>query len=406
MNNIKKLIICLFLSLGLYTQAQKKVAIVLMDGIPADILERAETPNLDKIGALGGRTKAYVGGIKNGYSQSPTVSAVGYNHLFTGVWSNKHNVYDNGIEDPNYRYPSIFRLVKDAAPSNTLGSFATWTAIRTKLIGENREGTKNLKIDYVADGYETDTVRFPRHIEKRLYAIDELVVNKAMRTIETNAPDLTWIYLNETDDAGHTHGDGQEMMDAVQQADEQVGRIWEVIQERMKTTGEEWMLFVTTDHGRSPKDGKGHGGQTDRERTNWFVTNYAQLNEHFYEQPAMVDVLPSIMRFMEIDVQEQVLMEFDGVPFIGKVSLSDFKAEMNDGQIDLTWKTLNDQGTADIYLSTTNNFKYGNEDKYHKVDSVPVKTGSYSFVPDSESEFYKIMIKGQYNWSNYWIVRD
>ncbi|UKJ07772.1 hypothetical protein [Solitalea lacus] len=52
-------------------------------------------------------------GEKGGYSETPTISAVGYNSLLTGVWFNKHNVPDNDIKNPNYNYQKIFRLFKE-----------------------------------------------------------------------------------------------------------------------------------------------------------------------------------------------------------------------------------------------------------------------------------------------------
>ncbi|MCW3113178.1 MAG: nucleotide pyrophosphatase, partial [Segetibacter sp.] len=81
---------------------QKKVLFVIADGIPADVIERVSTPNIDAIAKEGKYMRAFVGGENGGYSQTPTISAVGYNSLLTGTWVNKHNVWDNDIKAPNY----------------------------------------------------------------------------------------------------------------------------------------------------------------------------------------------------------------------------------------------------------------------------------------------------------------
>ena len=65
---------------------------VIVDGIPADLLERTPTPNIDQISTAGGYSRGYVGGEKGGYSQTPTVSAVSYNSMLTGTWVHKHIV--------------------------------------------------------------------------------------------------------------------------------------------------------------------------------------------------------------------------------------------------------------------------------------------------------------------------
>ncbi|MFM2250343.1 MAG: hypothetical protein RLZZ358_1270, partial [Bacteroidota bacterium] len=72
---------------------QKKVVFIILDGIPAQDLERVATPNLDQIASQGGYARAYSGGEAGGFSESPTISAVGYNTLLTGTWAHKHQVW-------------------------------------------------------------------------------------------------------------------------------------------------------------------------------------------------------------------------------------------------------------------------------------------------------------------------
>ena len=61
------------------------------------------------------------------------------------------------------------------------------------------------------------------------------------------------------------------------------------------------MIIVTTDHGRDPETGKGHGRRSNRERSGWIYTNAKNLNEHFKNnQSAIVDIMPTIMRFMNL----------------------------------------------------------------------------------------------------------
>ena len=92
---------------------QQKVLFVIADGIPADILEKSNKPAFDKIIQKGSYLPCYVGGERGGVSESPTISAVGYNSLLTGTWANKHNVVDNAIKAPNYNYPTIFKVFKE-----------------------------------------------------------------------------------------------------------------------------------------------------------------------------------------------------------------------------------------------------------------------------------------------------
>ena len=113
-------IVLLTLSLCLHTYAQDKInkaVFIIVDGIPADVIEKLNPPNFGNIAKAGGFAKMRVGGEKGGYTQTPTISAVGYNSVLTGTYVNKHNVWDNNIKEPNYNYPTIFRLLKQQSPA-------------------------------------------------------------------------------------------------------------------------------------------------------------------------------------------------------------------------------------------------------------------------------------------------
>ncbi|MEE3087792.1 MAG: alkaline phosphatase family protein [Pseudomonadota bacterium] len=297
--------------------ATPKAVFILLDGIPADLVESVSTPFFDEIAKDGGYARAYVGGQAGEASESPTVSAVGYNSLLTGTWANKHRVYSNQIRSPDYRYWDIFRLVKQHNPVLNTALFSTWEDNRTKLLGHGRPEAGGDKLDYYFDGFENDEQRFP-HDEAREYIkqIDDLVSREAARYLAQHGPDLSWVYLEFTDDIGHLYGDGDEMAAAITLMDTNVGRIWRSVQARQQAEDEDWLVLITTDHGRDALTGKSHGGQTDRERTIWIATNSTALNEHFRNLPGIVDILPSILTHLEIAVPQAVSEQFDGKSFI------------------------------------------------------------------------------------------
>lgn len=208
---MKKWMTIAFVAGAIVLHAQPKAVFIILDGVSADILEKVETPALDAIAAAGGYTRAYTGGIKGSYSQSPTISAPGYNHVLTGVWSYKHHVWDNDIKAPNYHYRNIFRIAKEFKPQLKTAIFSTWLDNRTKLIGERLAAAGNIKFDYAFDGFELNEELFPHDKEKQyIRKIDEHVSAEAARYLREHGPDLSWIYLEYTDDAGHRYGDSPE----------------------------------------------------------------------------------------------------------------------------------------------------------------------------------------------------
>jgi len=391
------------------TEALPKVLFVIVDGISADVIEKIPTPHLDAISQVGGYTRAYVGGQVNGYSQTPTISAVGYNSLLTGTWANKHNVWGNGIKDPNYNYWTIFRMAKVYSPELKTAVFSSWEDNRTKLIGEGLIATGSIKLDYHFDGFEKDTVNFP-HDEGRLFInkIDEHVVQEASIYIRDKGPDLSWVYLEYTDDMGHKYGDSEQFYNAVKIMDNQIERLWKAIQFREQYHNEIWQIFITTDHGRNKETGKGHGGQSERERLTWIVTNAKELNPYFYKKnPGIIDIMPTIMRTFDIRPKKEQLWEIDGVPITGPISIANAKGKLNGDKIELTWEAMQNKGKLKIWVSFSNNYAEGGKDEYLLLTKVKTKlekaTLDISTIP---SNFYKIVLEGKNNSINTWVIKE
>ncbi len=388
-------------------KVKRKVVFIIVDGISADMLENTKTPYLDSIAIRGGYSRAYVGGLKNGYSQTPTISAVGYNSLLTGTWVNKHQVYGNDIKEPNYNYPTLFRIVKDNDEQKKTAIFSTWQDNRTKLVGKNLKETGYLKVDYAFDGFELDTLNFP-HDEEHMYIknIDEHVAMEAARYIRAEGPDLSWVYLQFTDDIGHKYGDGPQLKEAIAFEDLLVGTIWRSVLAREQNYQEEWLLLVTTDHGRTQADGKGHGGQSDRERSTWIVTNSGDTNAYFREQtPAIVDIMPTVLRFMKLPVADEIAYEIDGVPFIGRTDVFDLKAKRQGRHILVSWQSINKpKGKAKILLTTTNNFKTGKEDSYKFMGEVLLTNNHLKLRNIPHADVIKIVLQSEHNTLNTWVL--
>jgi hypothetical protein len=326
--------------------------------------------------------------------------------LLTGTWANKHNVWDNDIAAPNYHYWNIFRFLKNQYPGKTTAVFSTWLDNRTKLVGSEAKAAGNLQPDYYFDGMELDTILYPHDTAGYFYRlIDEAVTDTASAVIRRNGPDLSWVYLEYTDEMGHRHGNSSFLTDAVLILDKQIGRLWEAIQYRQKNFNEDWQIYVTTDHGRET-NGYGHGGQSVAERTTWIATNAKRLNNYFFSGgAAIVDIMPSIASFLKVNIPRNALMEIDGVPLIGPLSATNAIASFANGVISLRWKVQNPKGVAKIWLATTNGFKSGLVDEYQLVREVPVANGRTTIdVTGHPPGFYKLAIEMPHNFLNTWVI--
>lgn len=390
---------------GLFAD-ERKAVIIIVDGIPKDVIERLHVPVIYDIARTGSFGASYVGGETGMYNETPTISAVGYNTMLTGVWANKHNVFGNSNLSPNYNYWSLFRIAKEQKKPLTTAIFSSWTDNRTVLLGEGKPETGKLKIDYVFDGYDLDEKNYP-HKEKDLHVFDydERVSCEAEKCIKENGPDLNWVYLWYTDDASHMYGNGSYFDEYILKAGQQIERVWNAVQYRQKNFGEDWMIIVTTDHGRSV-NGHDHGGQSLRERTTWISTNQ-KVNKRFKEgKAAMVDINPTVCEFLGMEVPDQVRWERDGIPFIGKTEIHDLEVSTYDREVILRWKADKKNAPVKVYAAPANEYKTSGKENWILIGDLNAGAEDFHYDLDKigQYNFYKFAVVSKHESLNRWLT--
>jgi predicted AlkP superfamily pyrophosphatase or phosphodiesterase len=241
-------------AIGAAASAQPKVLVIGIDGVRPDVLAEVNTPALDALIAEGSFTDAAITGL-------PSVSGPGWSSFLIGVHPGKHGVFDNSFAGENYTtYPDFLTRIEQVRPELTTFAVVDWAPL-----GRSESGLPTLSdaIDerIVLDGYELGWLE-----------ADEASVDHAERALREGDPDALFVYLGNPDESSHTSGAiGPEYRDAIAAADAHVARLIEAVTSRATYRSEDWLVLVSTDHGRLA-DG-GHGGDTPEERTIFFLAS-------------------------------------------------------------------------------------------------------------------------------------
>ena len=303
---------------------------------------------------------------------------------------------------------SLFRIAKAQQRDVKTALFSSWADNRTLLIGEGHPETNNVRVDYAYDGYDLDTLHFPRKPrELQIYDIDSVVIRNAAQCVREKAPDLSWVYLWYTDDAFHITGYSTFSEDYLKREDRMLRQIWDAIKYREKNFDEEWLLIVTTDHGRE-EHGFNHGGQSAGERGVWMVSNRRDMNAEWGSKSlSQVDINPSICRYMGFTVPRDVEWEQDGIPFFGNADICNLTTTGFDNKVILKWQTLAPTtNNAEVYVSSTNNYREGGKDTWQLIGSAKASDCTYTVDLDTlpKSKLYKFVVVTPSNHITRWFT--
>lgn len=282
-----------------------KVLVVGMDGLRFDRLVAIDPPVLGALMSSGayGTSKLPYGEPGAPRTESPgevvpepapegpgirsrTDSGPGWSSIATGVWPDKHGVVDNGFSGAQFqKFPDFLTRAKDARPDLATSAFFSWAAL-------DEHGAFGPAIDHrhVLDGFALTFA-----------AADERLAAAAERHLAEAGPDLTFVYLGDTDEVAHELGAFcPEYAAALHTQDAYLGRLLDAV--RSRPSRERWTVLVTTDHGHV--DEGGHGGVSDEERTVFVIANRLgdDLGGRSLGAPRLVDVAPTALSLLGVAV--------------------------------------------------------------------------------------------------------
>lgn len=269
------LILMLFAGISTISIGQnKKVLIIGIDGCKPDVLEKAETPAIQKLMDNGAWTyKAKTDPISS--------SGICWTSMLTGVWHDKHNVVSNEYKNPNMEeFPHFFKRIKEFDPELKTYSLSNWSPLHKIL----QEGDA----DVIKGG-----------------GPDDRVTMNVVNVLKNEDPDVVFVQLDQVDGAGHKFDykyESKDYVKAVQKADKQVGEMHAAIRSRKNYTQEDWLILVSTDHGGSDF---GHGKDIPEHTTIFYIASGTNTKKGELKEANVTDVCITAMKHLGLEIKKE-----------------------------------------------------------------------------------------------------
>jgi predicted AlkP superfamily pyrophosphatase or phosphodiesterase len=261
-------------------QPVKKVLVIGLDGVRVDVLAAAHTPVIDSL-AVAGFFSA------EARTRVRTVSGPGWSSMVTGVRTDKHRVDNNNFEGNDYStYPDFLTRIERQRPDLSTLAVLDWPPLGTTDSGGPLfSDAIDVKITF--DG-ETDGYR----------PADSLSVEAAVQHLRDTDVDVAFVYLGEIDAVAHeTSSRAPRYRESIERGDSLVGRMLEAVRSRPTYGDEDWLILLSTDHGRN--DAGGHGGNSPSETTIFFLASGPSVSPGSTDcPPEIVDVAVTALAHM------------------------------------------------------------------------------------------------------------
>jgi len=269
------------------SKRNRKVLIIGIDGFRSDAMQATISPYLKN---LSESSDSFF--TDKHQVERLTFSGPNWASLLTGVHC-KHEVTNNDFSNNQLEeFPHFFKYIEQADSSIVTASIVHWSPINEYIV-----------FDYADHATGGTDLEIFNQAQKMLLNQDPI------------NPDLLFLQIVDLDAAGHEfgfHPEVPEYANALTRIDGYVSELVSIINTK-REQGEDWMIFVVSDHGG---DGMHHHNYTNVNiRRTVFLANHPELkflNSHLSSQ---VDLVPTVLDFIGI-TSEEFNCKTDGISLI------------------------------------------------------------------------------------------
>lgn len=245
----------------------EKVLLILVDGMRPDSLEKSGHPFIEEMKAKGSFTL-------DAQTVMPSVTLPCHMSLFLSVPPERHGILDN-IYTPQVR-PISGLCEQLSANKKTCGFFHNWSELQDVA----RPGSLAYSCFISGEAYTYE-------------ATNKMLTDQAIKYINEQLPDFTFLYLGLVDVIGHKYG---------WMSDEYIQSVydsWVCIEKAARAVPEDYTIIVTSDHGGHDRN---HGTNKPDDMTiPLFVKGKSFAPGTFIPYANIIDIAPTITKLLGVE---------------------------------------------------------------------------------------------------------
>lgn len=242
----------------------EKVFLILADAMRPDSLEACGHPFVER---LLSESISFM----DAKSVVPSVTLPCHMSLFHSVPPQVHGILSNTFVPQAKKIDGLIEQIHKAGKKAAI--FHSWEKLR--------------------DIYDTGVLSYGCVMATSSYGIMSTVLTKkSLKFVKDRSPDFVFLYLGESDSAGHKYG---HMTQGYLQA---VHNVWGFIEQVYHNVAKDYNIIVTADHGGHDRT---HGTNMPEDITIPIIIRTLHKSNKIVDKARLIDIAPTIVKLMGIE---------------------------------------------------------------------------------------------------------